>query len=123
MNKQEENEKPLLDESMTSDSESDSDSSDSSDGTIETDCEADGIVGDENAPFRFIFGEEAQSRSLDGIAYGIDKDGHYFVICKDGDTVDGLLVHALIESNVKDGILLPIIKPEAKTNPDSVGEK
>ncbi|KAG4070005.1 hypothetical protein HA402_013665 [Bradysia odoriphaga] len=114
MSKQEPDKIPTPDESTTSDSESDSESSDLAEDTSDTDREV-----DDNEPFRFILGDEAQARSLDGIAYGIDKTGQYFVICKDGDRVSGLLVHALIERNVEDGILLPISIPTTKATGDS----
>lgn len=121
MSDQAENEHEISDEITTSDSESDSESSDMDEDSSDTD-EIDGVVGEDNAPFRFIFDEEARARSLDGLAYGIDKNGHYFVICEDGDTVRGLLVHTLIERNVEDGILLPISKPGAKSAADTKEE-
>lgn len=117
MDKREKEGDSIPGESETSDSESDSENSDLFEGTDDsgTDCELDGVIGYSNATFRFIFDEEAQAQSLDGIAYGIDENGSYFVIGKDGDTVSGLLVHCLIERNIKEGILLPITKLGAST--------
>lgn len=123
VNMKETEESPKVDEnitpeeSFTSDSESDSESEEES-GNMDSDsdCDLHGVVGDSDAPFRFIFGEEAQKQSLDGIAYGLEK-GKYFVIGKDGDTLTGLLVHCLIERNIKAGILSPIVsipKPGAQ---------
>lgn len=122
-------------ESCTSDSESDSMTSDEdladeledSDSDSNPDLPSDGVIGDAKLPFRFIFDEEAQSRSLDGMAYGIGEDGKYFVVAKDGDFVSGMLVHALIERNIKDGVLGPIASlggpSEAKMGAESTEGK
>lgn len=82
----------------------------------------DGVIGDSNTPFRFIFGEEAGARSLDGIAYGRDENGKYFLIAEDGDTISGLLVHALIKRNIEDGAL-PSIGAFTKTIADKITEQ
>lgn len=76
--------------------------------TMDSDNECDGVLDDCSIPFRFIFGEEAQKNSLDGIAYGLRENGLYFVIGKDGSEYTGLLVDALIRRNIKSGILSPI---------------
>lgn len=98
---------------IDSDSESEKElknSDDKGDGELDLD----GVGGDR--PFRFICGGEAQAL-LDGIAYGLDENGQYFLIDKDGDFVSGLLVDAIIRRYIKAGTLLPIAsitKPGAR---------
>lgn len=61
-------------------------------GNSDSDCELHLVVFDSCTQFHFIFGEEAQARSLDGIPYGREDNGQYFVIGtgSDRDTHGGL---------------------------------
>lgn len=123
MNQEKKEENPTLEESFTTDSESDSEYDEELESTdTDSDCGLDGVMCDFNTPFRLIIGEEAQAQSLDGIAYGLDESGSYFVISKDGDTIAGLLVHCLIERNIKEGILLPIV-PNLKQGAHETAEQ
>lgn len=117
MSQPEKEDNPIEDECSTSESDSDSDGETAS-SFDESDLEVHGDGGViRGCPFRFIFDEEAKARSLGAIAYGISEDGSYFVIDQDDDTHSGLLVSALIERNIKDGLLTPI-EPKKASNSD-----